>query len=140
MCVYRAVFQDKRYIPPKETIIEFLTEEATLEYLENHDNWIYRNILHHFDCPMKPKKIKSIMSLQDNPTEKLRKTFPRGSGDWPGSGYVWNKLQEAACYLALNKQTYLSDDHIEIMAVMGTGNEELMKDKLLLAREYRWVK
>jgi hypothetical protein len=79
---------------------------------------------------------------QDNPTEKLRKTLPKGNGDWPGYNYVWNKLQEAAHFLALNKNRYLylSNDHVEIMAVMGTGNEELMKGKMLFARDMGWIK
>jgi hypothetical protein len=89
------------------------------------------------------KRIKEqhINIPQDDPVEKLRKSLPQKDHDWPGHAYVWNKLQEAAHFLALNKNRYLylSDDHVEIMAVMGTGNEELMKYQLLLARDRGWV-
>jgi hypothetical protein len=88
--------------------------------------------------PAKTKK-KDMNILQDNPVEKLRKSLPQKDNDWPGHAYVWNKLQEVAHFLASNKHIYLSDDHIEIMAVMGTGNEELMKGKLLLARDRGWI-
>ena len=53
MYIFKAVKVDNRYIPPKETIIEFPTEKETIEWLEANDGGIYRNILHGFDCTVK---------------------------------------------------------------------------------------
>jgi len=50
MYIYQACKEDKRYIPPKITIIkEFPTEEETINFLKENGG-IYRNLLHCFEC------------------------------------------------------------------------------------------
>ena len=53
MYIYQAITQDKRYIPPKETILEFPTEKEAIQYLEIHGG-IYRNLLHKFEYAIYP--------------------------------------------------------------------------------------
>lgn len=79
-------------------------------------------------------------AIIDSPVESLRKTLPQGDANWPSFGHVWSKLQEAAHYLASQRYMRLGDDHIRIMAVMGTGNEELMKGELMRCYSYNWCK
>jgi hypothetical protein len=55
MYIYRAIQRDTRWIPPRETEHEFPTEEETVKWLQEHGGGIYRNILHSFDCEIKPQ-------------------------------------------------------------------------------------
>lgn len=77
--------------------------------------------------------------LKDSSVEKRRKELPRGDGSWKGYSYVYSKLQDAANYLAQNDHTYLGDDHINIMAAMGSGHEETMKGYMHLAFTYGFI-
>ena len=93
----------------------------------------------------KPEKVfwennQPLKPMGLSPVEKRQAELPRGNGNWTGSEHVWKKLQEASHYLAKNKQTYLSDDHIECMAAMGSGHEETMKYQLSIAIAYGWIK
>lgn len=82
--------------------------------------------------PLKP--------FQLSPVEIRQAELPKGNGDWPGFAHVWTKLQEASHYLAQGRQTCLSADHVECMAVMGSGHEETMKHQLSIAYAYGWAK
>lgn len=56
MYIYKAVKKDKRYIPPKESILEFATEALTIIWLEENGGGTYRNILHNFEYEIEPKE------------------------------------------------------------------------------------
>ena len=79
--------------------------------------------------------------LYINPIEQrileFRKEGRIGSGEWPGSNVVWARLQQAAHYLS--KTAPHSSDHIEVMAVMGTGHEELMKYWVSIGMSRGWI-
>jgi hypothetical protein len=79
------------------------------------------------------------MLPQDSPVEKRRKEMPQGDCSWPGYEHVVLTLQIAASNLARGHYTCLSDDHIDIMAALGTGHEETMKYYVGFARCYKWV-
>ena len=53
--IYTALKKDDRYNPPKYESIEFSTEAETIQWLQENGGGIYRNILHNFDCIIKPK-------------------------------------------------------------------------------------
>jgi hypothetical protein len=71
---------------------------------------------------------------QDDPVEQERKTLPRGSGDWPGFDHVYEQLQRACFRLASSSTTRCGDDHVHLMAVLGSGHEETMKAEMAVAR------
>ena len=69
------------------------------------------------------------MLIKDNPTEEIRKTLPKGDGSWKGFDHVYGQIAKA-CY----KFPRLSDDHIYYMAVLGCGDEELMKYEMAVLK------
>jgi hypothetical protein len=75
---------------------------------------------------------------EDSPVEKRRKELPQGNCDWVGWEYVANNLKNAAQKMALSDY-WLSDWHIETMAVLGCGHEETMKAHQMLLRTYNWI-
>jgi hypothetical protein len=78
--------------------------------------------------------------ITDSPVEKRRKEIENGNGDWSGYDYVYSKIQEGCHKMAKTKYVYLSDDHIDSMADLGSGNEERMKYRLAWMREFNWIK
>lgn len=52
--------------------------------------------------------------MKDSPVEVLRKTLPKGDGQWAGYDYVYGKLQDAAMYLAKDPYTRCGDDHVSV--------------------------
>lgn len=55
MYIYQAIQVDNKTIPPREVMVKELpTEDDIIEWLENNGGGIYRNILHGFDCVIKP--------------------------------------------------------------------------------------
>jgi hypothetical protein len=59
MSIYQCIKVDDRYIPPRETIVyESPTESEAIEWLQNNGGGIYRNILHHTNCPITAIPIK----------------------------------------------------------------------------------
>lgn len=80
------------------------------------------------------------MVPQDSPTEKRRKELPQGDGNWPGADVVYKRLQAAAYHLAKGKHTYLGQDHVETMAVLGCGDEETMKHWMHVCLNNGWCK
>jgi len=77
--------------------------------------------------------------MKDSPVEELRKTLPKGDCEWAGYDHVWKNLQKAAHKMAQTRYVYLSEDHVWIMACMGTGHEETMKYAQMWAMTYGWV-
>jgi hypothetical protein len=67
----------------------------------------------------------------DTPVDKLLRTLPRGKADWEGWSVCYTRLQAASDRLASSPNTFLSDDHVEVMAVMVCGHEETMKALVL---------
>ncbi len=83
---------------------------------------------------------RNYKTVTPSPTETRRLELPQGNADWPGYAVVYDRLQQAAYNLASNKSTYLSNDHIETMAVLGTGHEETMKYWFHVCLNNGWVK
>ena len=77
--------------------------------------------------------------LRDSPVEIRRKEMPKGDGAWPGFDRCYERLQFAAKHLAKNQYTWGGQDHIDVMAAMGTGHEETMKYYVHLAYQYNWI-
>ncbi len=63
----------------------------------------------------------------ESPVDTVRKTLPKGDGNWPGYDVVCARLQAAAHKIAQERYLYLSDEHVTLMAIMGCGHEETMK-------------
>ena len=47
--IYQAVVEDKRWIPPKESIIEFPTQKEAIDWLQTHGGGIFRDKLCNMD-------------------------------------------------------------------------------------------
>lgn len=80
-----------------------------------------------------------MVILRDSPVETRRKELPKGNADWPGYDRCYERLQFAAKHLAKNQYTRLCQDHVDVMAVMGSGHEETMKYYVHLAYQYNWI-
>jgi len=78
--------------------------------------------------------------MKESPVTARLRELPRGNGNWRGALEVWQNLQKVAEYLAQGKYTYLAQDHVETMAVLGCGHEETMKGWLLVCRQNGWLK
>ena len=75
--------------------------------------------------------------IADSPTEQLRKQLPRGNWSGPVAELVYRRLANIADQMS-RSNNYLSDWHVETMAVMGTGHEETMKGHLGLLTSSGW--
>ena len=75
----------------------------------------------------------------DSPVESRRMAMPRGNGDWPEFDKCYERLQRAAIYLSRSALTRCNQDHIDVMAAMGSGDEETMKYYVHLAYTYKWI-
>lgn len=78
-------------------------------------------------------------SLGDSPVEQARKAGPQGNGDWPGFDYVYIKIAQACEVMAKQRHIYLSHEHVETMADLGSGHEERMKARLMWLRTYNYI-
>lgn len=78
-----------------------------------------------------------IMPL--SPVEKRLAELPKGDGKWIGYDHVCGNLMKAAEKMASNRDSHLSEKHIETMAVLGTGHEETMKHHQMWLRTYGWI-
>lgn len=54
-------------------------------------------------------------------------SLPHGDGQWQGYGHIYSRLSLACENMAKSKTLYLSDEHVQCMAILGTGHEETMK-------------
>ncbi len=75
--------------------------------------------------------------MRDSPVETARKAGPCGNGEWPGFAAVYAKIAAACQRMA--KRCYLSDDHVQTMADLGSGHEERMKWRLHWLRTYGYL-
>lgn len=76
---------------------------------------------------------------QDSPTEARRKELPRGNGDWPGYSAVYLNIASGCEKMARAKYVHLSYEHINAMAVLGSGDEETMKYEQMRMRMRGWI-
>lgn len=88
---------------------------------------------------MKYKRHSNSFYPQDSPVDEERKKLPRGDAKWPGFDKVYTNLQAAARKMSLARHVHLSEDHIWIMAVSGTGHEATMKGAQIWLRTYGWI-
>ena len=70
------------------------------------------------------------MPLPDSPVEQRLKELPRGNGDWNGFPAMYALIAKACQEMAKQPYMYLSDEHVNAMAVLGCGHEETMKYEL----------
>jgi hypothetical protein len=78
--------------------------------------------------------------MPDSPVDEALRAGPRGKGDWPGFPEVYRKIAAGAEAMARKKYVYLSDDHVQTMADLGSGHEERMKSRLWWLREYGYLR
>ena len=83
-------------------------------------------------------KSSGFFAVDNDPVEKLRKTMPRGDGNWDGYDHVYDNLQKAAHSLSQGAYTCCGSDHVQTMATMGTGHEETMKYWQMVCKQYGW--
>lgn len=76
---------------------------------------------------------------QDSTTEARRKELPRGDGDWPGYAQVYRNIAAGCEKMARTRHVYLSYEHINAMAVLGSGHEETMKYEQMRMRMRGWI-
>lgn len=77
---------------------------------------------------------------QDSPVEERRKQLPRGTGDWAGYATVYRRIAAACALMAKDKRLYLSEEHVNAMAALGSGHEETMKYEQMRLRDRGFVK
>lgn len=75
----------------------------------------------------------------DSPVEQVRKQLPRGDGNWPGYAYVYKNIADACQKMAETEYIYLSDEHVDAMAILGSGHEETMKAEQARLRMRRFI-
>ncbi len=80
-----------------------------------------------------------MQPMPDSPVEQIRKTLPQGDGNWPGSEKVYSNIQKACHAMARSNDTYLSEEHINAMAILGCGHEETMKAEQMRLRDRGWL-
>ena len=68
--------------------------------------------------------------ILDSPVDHVRKTLPKGNAQWKGFDVVYTRLQNAAHKMAQQKYMRCSDEHVTLMAIMGSGHEETMKAEM----------
>jgi hypothetical protein len=76
---------------------------------------------------------------QDSPVEQRRKELPRGKGDWSGFSHVYQNIAKGCERMARDRYVYLSDEHVNAMAVLGSGDEETMKYEQMRMRDLGWI-
>ena len=77
---------------------------------------------------------------KDSPVEMRRKELPRGDGQWAGFDHVYSLISSACEKMAIGNHTWLSELHIDCMAILGSGHEETMKYHVQWLRMYGWIK
>lgn len=79
------------------------------------------------------------MPMPDSPVEIARKAGLQGDGNWPGFEHVYRNIACGAEAMGRTKYIYLSDDHVQTMADLGSGHEERMKYRQMWLREYGYI-
>jgi hypothetical protein len=77
--------------------------------------------------------------MSDSPVEQRRKELPRGKGDWPGYAAVYANISRGCEAMARQKNVHLSDEHVNAMAVLGSGDETTMKYEQMRMRDRGFI-
>ncbi len=77
--------------------------------------------------------------MAESPVETKRKALPRGDGDWAGFAEVYARLAAGCNAMAGTLYVYLSDEHVNAMAVLGSGHEESMKYEVMRMRSRGFI-
>lgn len=85
------------------------------------------------------KRINTMSILHESPVSSRLKELPRGNGNWNGYAHIYAKLSAACERMARTPYIYLSDEHINTMAVLGCGHEETMKAELHRVTTRRFI-
>ena len=75
----------------------------------------------------------------DSPVMVALRAGPRGEGNWPGFAHVYRNIALGAQRMAETRYVYLSQDHVETMADLGSGHEERMKWRQMWLREFGYL-
>jgi len=63
----------------------------------------------------------------ESPVSQRLREIPRGNGEWPGYSHVYANLARGCEAMGRNVYVRLSEEHINAMAVLGSGDENGMK-------------
>lgn len=74
-----------------------------------------------------PRTRTPNMPMPESPVVTRLRELPRGDGKWPGYAHVYRNIALACERMAKTRYVYLSEEHINAMAVLGCGHEETMK-------------
>lgn len=77
--------------------------------------------------------------LKCSPVEVRRQELPRGSGNWPGYAEVYSNIARGCEVMARTRYVYLSDEHVNAMAVLGSGDEATMKYEQMRMRDRGFI-
>lgn len=77
-----------------------------------------------------PYNGERYLTAMESPVEQRRKELPRGDGSWPGFASVYKRISDACDVMGKTMYVALSDEHVNAMAVLGSGHEEQMKYEL----------
>ncbi len=75
----------------------------------------------------------------DSPVEHARKAGTCGDGNWAGFSHVYANIARGAEKMALNAYLRCSEDHVNTMADLGSGDENRMKYRQMWLRQYGWI-
>ncbi len=74
-----------------------------------------------------------------SPVEQARKAGACGDGNWAGYAHVYANIARGAEAMARQTYVYLSDDHVNTMADLGSGDENRMKYRQMWLRQYGYI-
>jgi hypothetical protein len=75
----------------------------------------------------------------DSPVEQARKASPCGDGSWAGYAHVYANIAKGAEKMAQNPHLRCSEDHVQTMADLGSGDENRMKYRQMWLRQYGYI-
>jgi len=81
---------------------------------------------------------RSVVAME-SPVEMRRKELPRGDGSWTGYAAVYANIQAGCEKMARTPYVKLSDEHINAMAVLGSGDEHAMKYEQMRMRDRKFI-
>lgn len=80
-----------------------------------------------------------MKAIQDSPVERRRKELPRSNGDWKGYAQVYARIAAGCEAMARARYVHLSDEHVNAMAILGSGHEESMKYEQMRMRNRGFI-
>ena len=76
---------------------------------------------------------------QMSPVTARRQELPRGNADWAGYAAVYANIAAGCESMARTRYVYLSEEHVNAMAVLGCGHEETMKYEQMRMRQRGFI-